>query len=271
MYKTVLESNTHYQFFENKNAPTLVLLHGWLQDWQCFSPIISELSKKFQLVIPDLPAFGKSTLGPNGDGSILSWNSQQYASWVAAFIMSLNLQKSQPLFILGHSFGGKIAAITVAEYASSLAPKISGLVLVDSSGIPVTLTVSKKIKQRIIQAVPNVLKNGLGKNLKQKLLTKLSLSTDHLQSSPQQQKILEKIISENILEYMPKISVPTALIWGRLDEATPVEHATAFHIALQNSELSIFEKSAHFPFLTQPTLFISTISEFITTTSKQVK
>lgn len=265
MLTTLLETQTNYQFFQKKNAPTLVLLHGWLQDWQCWSPVIGKLSEKYQLVIPDLPAFGKSTLGPDAAGNTMVWNSEQYARWLAVFIDSLSLSKTQPLVVLGHSFGGKIAAIATASYADSTTPPISGLVLVDSAGLPDPLSLTKKITQTMISAIPSFIKDTLAGPVKQTVLTTFKLSTDHLQSSPQQQKILEKIIRENISEYINKISVPSTLIWGAHDDATPIHQAKLFHIGLRNSTLHIFEKSDHFPFISQPTLFISTVSDFIDT------
>jgi len=263
MLTSLLETQTSYQFFQKKNAPTLILLHGWLQDWQCWSPVIGKLSEKYQLVIPDLPAFGKSTLGPDQSGNIVAWNSEQYALWLAAFIDSLDLSKSQPVVVLGHSFGGKIAAIAAASYAQNTTPPISGLLLVDAAGLPDPLPLNKKITQTIISAIPSFFKDTLTGPVKHKLLGALRLSTDHAKSLPQQKKILEKIIRENISEYINKISIPSTIIWGAHDDATPVHQAKLFHIGLRNSTLHIFEKSDHFPFISQPSLFISTVSDFI--------
>lgn len=56
---TAASVDTYYQ--KIGHGSTIVLLHGWRNSWQSWAPLIPELAKKYQLLIPDLPGFGKSS------------------------------------------------------------------------------------------------------------------------------------------------------------------------------------------------------------------
>jgi pimeloyl-ACP methyl ester carboxylesterase len=49
------------------DAPTLVLLHGFLSASHMFRELIPLLADRFHIVAPDLPGFGKSDMPPRGD------------------------------------------------------------------------------------------------------------------------------------------------------------------------------------------------------------
>jgi pimeloyl-ACP methyl ester carboxylesterase len=256
MQVPVLETTTSYQFFKKQGAPTIILLHGWLQDWQTWSPILQELSKKYQIIIPDLPAFGSSTIP-------FAWTPEAYAQWLATFISLLSLDKKQPLFLCGHSFGGKISAITAALHATTLNPALSGIILVSSSGLPDPLSIHAQYKQALIAAIPDTIKSRIPTSLKSRVLTKINVATDNLQSNAMQKEILKKTVQHSIQEYLPKITVPALLIWGEKDQTTPLHQGKAMHIALTQSELVLFQTSGHFPFVDEPKKFLQTIDSFI--------
>ena len=266
MQKNILGTATHYQFFAKKNAPTLILLHGWLQNWQSLSPIITALSEKYQLVIPDLPGFGESSFEQDPLSSTSVWNSDDYAQWLATFITSLDLPKSQQLFVAGHSVGGKVAAVCAATHAATTMPNITGIILISASGLPDPLSPTIKLKQTIISCIPEPLKKAIPTQIKSKLLSRLTVATDHLQSSDVQRAILKRIVRENIQSTLNKITIPSLLIWGKLDTSTPLHQGYAFHIALRSSKLILCKKSGHFPFVDEPKTVIAAITEFIDST-----
>jgi len=49
----------HYKEFGEK-GPTLLLVHGWNNDWSGFIPLIKYLEKKFRVIAIDLPGYGRS-------------------------------------------------------------------------------------------------------------------------------------------------------------------------------------------------------------------
>ena len=49
-----------------KDAPTILLLHGFPTAGHMFRDLIPQLGDRFRLVAPDLPAFGQSDMPPRG-------------------------------------------------------------------------------------------------------------------------------------------------------------------------------------------------------------
>ena len=59
-----------------------------------------------------------------------------------------------------------------------------------------------------------------------------------------------------------EIAVPTLVLCGRYDEATPEACAT-FQSLLQNGSLAVFEESAHYPFWNERELYMTAVSRFL--------
>jgi len=240
------EVSTSYQKIgSSKNI--LVMLHGWGCDWQIFAPVIPELSKKYKLIIPDLPCFGDS------DCPTQSWDSYEYADWLAEF--TNKVISSGKYSLLGHSFGGKISAI----FASQSSRQITKLILVDSSGLPDPLTIVQQISKSTSRLIPSQVKNLIPSSFKKKVLARAGVATDHLNSTPAQRKILKKIVRENITNDLIKIKTPALIIWGKNDADTPPYQGKEFHQLIKNSKFEVFENSGHFPFIDESEKFVDLI------------
>jgi len=103
-----------------KGTP-LLFLHGGGVSALTYKKNYELLSEKYQVIAPDIPCFGKSSV-PNE-----LWNLKDFANFFSKFVDSLRFDK---IILVGHSFGGGIAL--------NLAPKnkkISKLILVDSAGL----------------------------------------------------------------------------------------------------------------------------------------
>lgn len=242
----------HYQLIGQ--GPAVVLLHGWGCDWQIWSPIITKLSTHYRLLIPDLPAFGKSDIPQT------PWSSQEYVEWLHGFLAAI--LPRQPVILVGHSFGGKIAAL----YTSTHPQLVTHLVLTAASGIPDPLTLRQTVQQNIARLIPAPIKHALPSTFKYRLLSKIQAATDHFHSSPAQQAIMKKIVRENIQSSLTNIHCPTLLIWGDIDADTPLHQGKVFEKSIAGSELIILEKTGHFTFIDQPQLFLNALQDFLETT-----
>ncbi len=103
-----------------KGTPVL-FLHGGGVCASTYKKNIELLAKKYQVIAPDIPCFGESSV-PNK-----IWGFEEFASLFSDFIDALWLQD---IVLIGHSFGGGIALHLAAK-----CKKISRLVLIDSAGI----------------------------------------------------------------------------------------------------------------------------------------
>jgi pimeloyl-ACP methyl ester carboxylesterase len=222
----------------------LILLHGWGHTWQTWYPIISLLSEHYQLIIPDLPGFGHSA-----DPSTV-WDSSDYADWLREFIQQTVGNKRY--FLSGHSYGGKVASI----FTATAKHPPEHLIVVDASGLPDPLTQAQQLQQTFLKIVPDAFKQRVSHALKRKVLEKIGSATDHLNSTDYQRKVLRKIVRENISSSLQKIAVPTTVIWGELDAATPLHQGRQFATLIPGAKLEIIAQADHFPFITQTQDFV---------------
>lgn len=249
MRVTINQVETHFQRIGH-GAP-VVLLHGWGCDWQIWSPIISLLSDEYQLFIPDLPAFGSSAAPTE------VWNSEAYVKWLSAFVEKTI--GDRPFSLVGHSFGGKIAALWASQQPTNLLK----LVLVDSSGLPDPLPPARRLQKNLLGLIPNPIKDLIPKSLRKKLLDATGSATDYFNANPQQRAIFQAIINEQIGANIARIQTPTLVIWGVNDLDTPLNQGKAFAALIPQSKLSVFTQSGHFPFIDESQHFIEKVRHFL--------
>lgn len=110
MYKTVKVDglNIFYREAGPKDAPTILLLHGFPTSSQMFSCLISNLSDKFHLLAPDYPGFGNSSM-PTVDE--FNYTFDHLAKVMESFIQKLGIKKYS-LYVMdyGAPVGFRLAA-----------------------------------------------------------------------------------------------------------------------------------------------------------------
>ncbi|MFF7047779.1 alpha/beta fold hydrolase [Streptomyces griseorubiginosus] len=112
----------HYQ--RAGQGPALVLLHGSGSSLQHFDRATGLLSESFDVIRPDLPAFGLT--GPREDRD---YRIPTYAATVAAFVSALGVEHYA---VAGNSLGGNIAWNLALDHPE----RLTGLVLVNATGYP---------------------------------------------------------------------------------------------------------------------------------------
>lgn len=214
----------------------LVILPGWGHGrniWKSFSEMV-----RFNLTVLDLPGFGNEKLIND------SWGVPEYSLWVEKKI------KYNNVILLGHSFGGRIAA----RIASKKPKWLKGLILTDAPCIyqPTTKT---KFTIQITKALKYFFPNKIRQIL-------LSYDLKEAQKLGME-KVFRKVVSYDQSKELKKISVPTLLIWGNEDNEVPLKIAYEINDLINRSTLIIIEKAGHNCFLDSPYLFYSHVKNFI--------
>ncbi|MFI8836480.1 alpha/beta fold hydrolase [Streptomyces afghaniensis] len=106
------------------HGPALVLLHGSASSLQHFDRVADLLSESFDVIRPDLPAFGLT--GPRKDRD---YRIPTYAATVAGFLEALGVPRYA---VGGNSLGGNIAWNIALDHRE----RLTGLVLVNATGYP---------------------------------------------------------------------------------------------------------------------------------------
>jgi pimeloyl-ACP methyl ester carboxylesterase len=213
----------------------VLLLHGWGDTLSTFHSISSILSTSYTLISVDLIGFGGSD-APKG-----ALNLHDYAEFVKKFIRKLT--GSDELYaIVGHSNGGAIAIKIVSEDML----RCDKLVLLASSGIRSTYKPRKKALRLAAKTakIPIML---LPKNIQKKLKKKAySLMGSDLFVAEHLQDTFKKVVSEDLLEQAKHIAIPTLLLYGSEDTATPPAYGEMYRQNIRGSQLEIIEAAGHF-------------------------
>jgi proline iminopeptidase len=67
----------------------------------------------------------------------------------------------------------------------------------------------------------------------------------------------------NVTARLGEIAVPTLITVGRDDFITPPSRAEIMHAGIPGSELVIFERSGHYPFVEEPEAFFAAAHDFL--------
>lgn len=210
----------------------IVVLHGWGRRIERWESLKKELEKGgFKVSLPHLPGFG-STEPPDK-----TWSVSDYARWVKERV-------SKEYFLIGHSFGGRIAI----KLASQNSKGLKGLVLINSAGIKPRNTLKRfvflllaKIGKMFFIIPPF----SFFKNFARKILYKLARERDYYQAVGVMKKTLKKVISEDLKSDLKKIKVPTLILWGEKDSFTPLDDGRLMNQLIPNSSFLVFPDVGH--------------------------
>ena len=212
----------------------IFIFHGWNQSKEKFLPLGEELSALgYRTIIVDLPGFGKST------GFTESVGSLEYGEIMKSFILSFTFEHYA---LFGFSFGGKVVLCA----ASSL-PKDIPLLLCSSAGLRRELKMRQKIMLQTTASLRLILGSHYDK-VKGKFVktgAKAAGNYDYLHTPPALKKIMSRVVNEDFSQEISKLKNPSLLLWGLLDNSTPILDGLQFHELLSNSFLKIFFDANH--------------------------
>ena len=224
----------------------IVILQGWGTTASLYKSLIRLLSEKFHVIAPDFPGFGTST-EPS-----FAYDTADYADFVLELLKKLGVEEAS---FIGHSHGGRV----LLELASreNVPVSIKKLVLIDSAGLIAKKSLSQRIRIRTYKCLKKIL---LTKPVKVMFPTALSSlqkafgSADYASSSPLMRQSMVKLVNTDYREKLSLIRVPTLLIWGEKDDATPLYMAKIMENAIPDAGLVIVPNGGHFSFVDDPFL-----------------
>ena len=234
-------------------ARQLLILPGWGGTRQSWNDFIYLAQKDFPTTCLALPCFGDE-LCPDQ-----VWGVEDYADFVKQKIQNLNLIKP---IILGHSFGGQIAAYLAATSPESL----SRLILCGASAIRPKRNFKRFIFSLTAKTGKIFFRLPLLKNLTapaQKFLYRLADSPDYSSTKGIEREIFKKIIRQDLTEELKKIKTPTLVVWGTLDSYVPLTSGKTIAALIPNSRLEIIPGGQHGLHLQMPEKLYGIVKNFI--------
>lgn len=233
---------------------TILILHGWGASSKSWTRVKELLGNQgYKVYVPDLPGFGSNPAPPR------AWSVDNYVGWVRDFCEKQGLSR---FFLLGHSFGGRLAIKFAVKYPE----KLKGLILVATAGV----TKRKSLRNFLFLFLTKI---GTGpfslsilnqfKPLAQKVIYKLAGSRDYLFAQGLMKETMKRVIAEDLKPYLSKITITTLIIWGEKDKITPLADAYLIKKEIPNSTLEIIPQIGHRLNFDAPEILTGKILNFI--------
>jgi len=249
--KYTLKKENGYSYLESGEGTPLIILHGLMGNLSNFDGVFDHFSDLgYQVIMPELPIY---TL------PLLKTNVKNLSKFIKDFVKFKGIDN---YILMGNSLGGHIAL-----FHTKLNPKnVSGLVLTGSSGL---------YENSMGESYP---KRGDYEYIKKKaqdvfydpeIATK-EVVDDVFDTLNNRNKLIRTIaiaksaIRHNMANDLPKMTVPTCLIWGKNDTVTPPSVADEFDKLLPNSELYWIDKCGHAPMMERPDEFNELLEPWLT-------
>ncbi|MBQ4092248.1 MAG: alpha/beta hydrolase [Firmicutes bacterium] len=255
MTSEVIVDGLNIRYLEEGSGPVVLLLHGWGCNSSHWSAVIDGLKDEFRVIAPDLPGFGQS------DEPLPTWGSEEYSRCMISFMHALSI--GSPI-VIGHSNGGRIGILLAAK------GYVKKLILADSAGIKPHRSLSYYVKVYSYKTAKKVLDLPGFRHRKDDILDrcrKRTGSADYNAASPVMRQILSSVVNEDLKPYLAKIKVPTLLVWGSEDTATPLEDGKTMESVLKHNgvdtALIVFKGRGHFAYAEEPQRFVAICKSFI--------
>ncbi len=242
MKMKIMDVNLNYQRYGNIKGKTIVLLHGWGQNIDMMKPIGDRLTKDFDIVIFDLPGFGKSSEPKE------FFSCYDYVELIHKALEELNVKKP---IIIGHSFGGKLGLLYASMYETEKLVCLASPFCKEIQKVTMKARLLKTLKKvPVLNKLEDFAKRHMG-------------STDYRNASGVMRNILVGHVNLDIKEDVKKIKCPTLLIWGTNDEAVSIERAYELEKLIKDAGLVVYEGCTHYAYLERLGQTINVLRSFL--------
>ena len=235
----------------------LILMHGWGCNHTTVRSIAATAALTNTVYNIDFPGFGDS----QEPSSV--WGVEDYTRLVEELVAKEGLENPA---LIGHSIGGRVAIL----YASR--NKTDRVVLVDAAGIKPRRSLKYYVKVYSFKAGKRFWQLVLGEEKAEKRIDAMRAragSSDYAGASRMMRAILSKVVNEDLTDRLALIKVPTLLVWGENDTATPLRDAKLMNRLIPDSGLVSFPGCGHYSFLDNPVQFRAVLQSFLNSKSEQ--
>jgi pimeloyl-ACP methyl ester carboxylesterase len=240
------------------HGPPLVLVHGAAVDGRMWQPQIASLADEFTVIAWDEPGAGRSSDVPADFGL------PDYANCLAALIEDVGLG---PAHVGGLSWGGTVAL----ELYRQRPELVATLVLIDTyagwkGSLPEEEVHARVEGLRQMLAAPDdhfdpTLPGWFARDPQAAFAPLLAEMAADVRPESLRHALL--VMSEaDQRDVLPRITVPTLLIWGEEDVRSPLSVARQFENAIPATRLVVIPDCGHVSTLEQPERVNEVVREF---------
>lgn len=263
-YRTVDGVGLRLRDTGQRNAPAVILLHGFGASLDTWEPWARTLSTRFRVIRLDLPSFGLTGADPTGD-----YSDARAMTILIGLMDQLGIEQAD---LVGNSLGGRIAW----NFAAVHPERVKRLVLVSPDGFasPGFAYDTPPHTPMIMRALPYVAPRGmLRANLVAAYARPEALSEQTLTRyrdmmlAPGVRRAILARMGQTILrdpaQTLARITAPTLLLWGEKDGMIPIANAADYLRYLPDATLVRLPNLGHLPFEEDPVGSLPPVARFL--------
>lgn len=245
-----LKKDGKYKYYEAGEGTPIIILHGLMGGLSNFDGVANFFPKHgYKVVIPELPIYTQS---------ILKTNVKAFAKYVKDFITYKGFER---VILLGNSLGGHIALYHTKMYPE----KMLGLIITGSSGLYESAMGDSYPRRGDYDYIQKKAEDVF---YDPKIATKEIVDEVYTMANDRIKliktlTIAKSAIRHNMAKDLPKMHVPTCIIWGKNDKVTPPEVAIEFDKLLPNSSLYWIDKCGHAAMMEHPDEFNGVMHDWL--------
>jgi len=247
-----------------KDAPAVILIHGFGASLHTWEPWAAVLSADRRVIRLDLPGSGLSSPDPTGD-----YRDARTLDVLLALLKRLGVERAS---LVGNSIGGRIAW----TFAAAHPDRTDRLVLISPDGfaspgfdygkqphVPATVKLMRYVLPKALlrmslapaYATPDVLTDALTTRYHD--LMRGPGSRDALIAR------MEQTILVDPVPLLKKITAPTLLVWGEKDALIPFSNSADYLKAIPSAKLLALPGIGHLPHEEAPEQTLGPVRDFL--------
>ncbi len=247
-----------------RDAPVLILLHGFGASLQTWEPWAARLEARYRVIRFDLPGFGLTGQDPTGD-----YTDARSVDVLLALMDQLAIARGT---LIGNSLGGKIAW----NFALDHPERVDRLVLISPDGfaspgfeygrrakLPLMVRLLPYVMPRAMLRSSLVPAYGDPSHLTEAIVTRYR----DLMLAPGVRVAMlarmQQVMLQDPVPLLRRIRAPTLLLWGDRDGMIPVANARDYADAMPNARLVTLPGLGHVPFEEAPDRSLAPVLEFL--------
>ncbi|MGB0953163.1 MAG: alpha/beta fold hydrolase [Planctomycetota bacterium] len=226
-----------------EDYPTVVLLHGSPGNLQDFRGFMEQLPDRFQVLVPDLPGFGKSR------ARLPDYSPGAHAEYL---VQLLDAQALQSVHLVGFSMGSAVAL----EFAHRYPERVDSLIFAGGIGVEELELFGDHALNHSVHAVQAGLLQAA-----EWLLPHFGM----LERQPLNVAYARNFFDSDQRPYrrwLKELEAPMLILHGTEDFLVPVEAGREHHRLVPQSELIEYDDS-HFLLWSRPEVIAADVAEFV--------
>ncbi len=241
-------------------GPALVLLHGAFSDSREWRRQLEGLSDEFTVIAWDAPGFGQSSDPP------ASFRALDYARCLAGFIHSLRLQRPH---LVGLSFGAVLALEFFRDYPTIPRCLVLASAYAGWAGSLPPEVVEQRLERTLreldvpsMRWVPQFVREIFTESAPPGLIDEAIAIASEFHPAGMR-TVAHAFARADLREVLPRIHVPTLLLYGDADQRSPLNVAEDLHARIPASKMVVLPGVGHQCNVEAPERFNAEVRNFI--------